>query len=167
MLKVSFNNKEVKRFSSNKVTLVTLSGKINLSEDMYCFPDHILVWLRKYIKNIGITEEGYNRSGFLIKVTGKAVCSEGDVVDPIFGERLAEARAKKILYRFMVNLSKQLFRYYFKILYGFTGIDNYKENNMDCLEGTIDKYEGLWKRENIHAINLVNDQFNRQSTTKS
>lgn len=166
MLKVSFKDKEVKQFNGGKVTIVTLKGEINI-DPLDCLPNSVRIWMLRYINN----NEGFstNKYGFdlVINVTGKAVCSEEDTVDKVFGERLAEARAKKKLYRFMANLSKQLFRYYFKILYGFAGIDNYKENNLDCLESTIDKYEGLWERENGHAKTLINDQFNRQSTTKS
>lgn len=166
MLKVSFINKEVKQFNGGKVTIVTLRGEINLNSLNY-LPNPIRIWMLRYIdSNEGFSVE---KHGFLpvINVTGKAICSEEDTVDKVFGERLTEARAKKKLYGLMINLSKQLFKYYFKILYGFTGIDNYKENNLDCLESTIDKYEGLWERENVHAKTLINDQFNRQSTTKS
>lgn len=166
MLKVSFKDKEVKQFNGGKVTVVTLKGEINI-DPLDCLPNPVRIWMLRYINN----NEGFstNKYGFdlVINVTGKAICSEEDTVNKVFGERLAEARAKKKLYRLMANLSKQLFRYYFKIIYGFTGIDNWKENNLDCLESTINKYEGLWERENVHAKTLINDQFNRQSTTKS
>lgn len=166
MLKVSFKDKEVKQFNGGNVTIVTLKGEINLDPLDY-LPHPVRIWMLKYINN----NEGFStdKYGFnlVINVTGKAICSEEDTVDRVFGERLAEARAKKKLYRLMANLSKHLFRYYFKILYGFTGIDKWKENNLDCLESTINKYEGLWERENVHAKTLINDQFNRQSTTKS
>lgn len=166
MLKVSFKNKEVKQFNGGKVTIVTLKGDINL-DPIDFIPEPVRIWMLKYINsNKEFSTEKY---GFLpsITITGKAICSEEDTIDKVFGERLAEARAKKMLYRFMVNLSKQLLRYYFKIIYGFTGITNYKGNSFDCLESAIDKYEGLWERENEHAKTLINDQFNRQSTTKS
>lgn len=166
MLKVSFKDKEVKQFNGGKVTIVTLKGEINI-DPIDSFPNSVRIWMLRYINN----NEGFstNKYGFdlVINVTGKAICSEEDTIDKVFGERLAEARAKKMLYRFMANLSKQLLRYYFKIIYGFTGITNYKGNSFDCLESAIDKYEGLWKRENEHAKTLINDQFNRQSNTKS
>ena len=165
MYKVSFTDdfKKVERFS-NKVTKVTLEGFINdvYDENSISIPTPIFAWM---VDNIG---QHIN----IIKMTGTAVRNDKDKDDPVLGERLAEARAKLKIYKFMRTFCHKMLEYYTLELYGTKASNNtivIKVNpEKDSLFKAYMKYDKLVDVENNHIKQLLyNDLLNNESNTKS
>ena len=163
MLKVRFLEKNVKRFNNGKITAIQLWGEIKWH---YTGVDNHLFWpwMKNYIKHkrIIITD------GYLVTVEGKATCSDEDIIDEVFGERIAEARAKITLYKFMKNLCKQVYTYYRVLLYGHRplGIRANKENE-DSLYQSYLKYNALADKEELHLKDLLYGQSNSEGSTNN
>ena len=169
MYKVSFIDdfKKVERFG-NKVTKVTLKGTI---ENIYALddlniPQPIYDWIR----------DNYRIDLNTIEVLGIAVRSDNDKDDPVLGERLAEARAKLKIYKFMRTFCHKMLEYYTLKLYGTKASNNtivIKVNpEKDSLFKAYMKYDKLVDVENNHIKqllynDLLNNELNRQSTSKS
>ena len=154
MYKVSFKNdfKKVERFN-NKVTKVTLKGTI---KNFYALndldiPQPVYDWMRdNYCIDFGTLE-----------VLGIAVRSDNDKDDPVLGERLAEARAKLKIYKFMRTFCHKMLEYYTLKLYGTKASNNtivIKVNpEKDSLFKAYMKYDKLVNVENNHIKQLLYD----------
>ena len=156
MYKVSFtdNFKKVERFN-NKVTKVTLSGVIrNIYDGELIIPPSISSWMAD---NMGRVID-------IIEVTGTAVRNNKDKDNPVLGERLAEARAKLKIYKFMKTFCNKMLKYYKFKLYGTkanndviikTGPEGLSNN--DSLLKAYMKYNKLVDVENTHIKQLLYD----------
>lgn len=167
MYKVSFTDdfKKVERFN-NKVTKVTLVGEIKDVHNELDIPQPIFHWM---VDNIGSFID-------TISMTGIAVRNDKDKDDPVLGERLAEARAKLKIYKFMRTFCHKMLEYYTLKLYGTKASNNtivIKVNpEKDSLFKAYMKYDKLVNVENNHIKqllynDLLNNELNRQSTSKS
>lgn len=154
MYKVSFTNdfKKVERFG-NKVTRVTLKGTIKniYASDDLNIPQPIRDWMwDNNCKNLDTLE-----------VLGIAVRSDNDKDDPVLGERLAEARAKLKIYKFMRTFCHKMLEYYTLKLYGTKASNNtivIKVNpEKDSLFKAYMKYDYLIDVENTHIKQLLYD----------
>lgn len=175
MFKVSFKenpkfpSKKVKRFNEGRVTIVTLKGVTSLPKffQFFSIPHEIGDWIDNL--NSDTIDVGFSLLSMHITVKGKSVCSKDDTVDPILGERIAEARAKIHLYRFMLTFCKKLYNYWVEILYGNTSVfvktfrwDIRKDNIIRA----INKYQKLYENENSHLAKLLGNESDTESTSK-
>ena len=153
MYKVSFKDdfKKVERFD-NKDTKVTLKGTIKntYALDDLSIPQPIYDWM---IDSWGDTDT--------IEVSGIAIRSDKDTDDPVLGERLAEARAKLKIYKFMRTFCHKMLEYYTLKLYGTKASNNtivIKVNpEKDSLFKAYMKYDKLIDVENNHIKQLLYD----------
>lgn len=159
MYKVSFtgNFKKVERFN-NKVTKVTLEGIINniYTYDPISIPTPVYEWMASIIgPHINI-----------IKMSGTAVRNDKDKDDPVLGERLAEARAKLKIYKFMKTFCYKMLKYYALKLYGINTKNNIntitvraidQESYVNSLQKAYKKYSRLVDVENTHIKQLLYD----------
>ena len=166
MLKVSFKDKKgcpakkVQVFN-NKTTKVTLVGKIKFPDWWMYIPldSDIMRW----VNNHPSVEFHYGLvvTDSTIIVDGISTCSDEDEFNPVFGERIAEARAKKRLYSFMVTLINKTIKHYRKILYGNCQINVFETVTYDSkpvipnLFTDLMKYEELYSSECDHLNNLL------------
>ena len=164
MYKVSFKDdfKKVERFN-NKVTKVTLKGTI---KNIYALndlniPQPVYDWIR----------DNYCIDLDTLEVLGIAVRRDNDKDDPVLGERLAEARAKLKIYKFMRTFCHKMLEYYTLKLYGTKASNNtivIKVNpEKDSLFKAYMKYDKLVNVENNHIKQLLyNDESNTKSSQK-
>lgn len=156
MYKVSFTDdfKKVERFN-NKVTKVTLKGTIKnaWALDDLNIPQSIYDWMRdNNCKDLDTLE-----------VSGIAIRSDKDKDDPVLGERLAEARAKLKIYKFMKTLCYKMLKYYTLKLYGINTNSAItvrainQESYDDSLQKAYEKYNRLVDVENTHIKQLLYD----------
>ena len=157
MYKVSFTDdfKKVERFN-NKVTKVTLKGTIKniYALDDLNIPQPIYDWMM-----------GDNcKNPDTLEVSGIAVRSDNDKDDPVLGERLAEARAKLKIYKFMKTFCNKMLKYYKFKLYGTKAnneiiVKTSPEglSNNDSLLKAYMKYDKLVDVENNHIKQLLYD----------
>ena len=154
MYKVSFTDdfKKVERFN-NKVTKVTLKGTI---KNIYALndldiPQPVYDWMR----------DNYCIDLSTLEVLGIAVRRDNDKDDPVLGERLAEARAKLKIYKFMRTFCHKMLEYYTLKLYGTKASNNtivIKVNpEKDSLFKAYMKYDKLIDVENNHIKQLLYD----------
>lgn len=154
MYKVSFKDdfKKVERFN-NKVTKVTLKGTIKnaWALDDLNIPQSIYDWMR----------DNNCKDPDTLEVSGIAIRSDNDKDDPVLSERLAEARAKLKIYKFMKTFCHKMLKYYALKLYGITtnsaitlrAID--QESYDDSLQKAYEKYSKLVDVENNHIKQLL------------
>lgn len=155
MYKVSFADdfKKVERFN-NKVTKVTLKGKINdVFDEGLCIPSNIINWMENNSSEIKLD---------YIKVSGVSVKNDKDTYDPILGERLAEARAKLKIYKYMKTFCCKMLQYYAAKVFGITDAKSFTVDKviMDCNNSLIEaykKYCHLIEVENTHIKQLLYD----------
>ena len=159
MFKVSFKEnpqfpvKKVQRFNDDRVTVVTLKGVTQVPVFLqYYIPRKVFEWTNT-LKNVDVE---FVMSEMFITVTGKSICSKEDKVDKILGERIAEARAKIALYRFMELLCKKMYIFYKGIIDGKSDIMLNVANEHDCLYNSYLKYGMLHDREKWHLKDLMN-----------
>ena len=159
MFKVSFKDnpkdpaKVVMRFGNT--TAVMLKGTVALPEFFKKLPDEIVTWMTDK-QNLISGEEDIATNTFHIKVKAYAFCHENDKFDYVFGERLAEARAKLKIYKFFYTLDKKLLEYYHRILYGGSNSVHGKYNS--CLAADYIKYQSLCLKEAHHIGQLLKDK---------
>lgn len=152
MYKVSFVDdfKKVERFN-NKVTKVILVGTIKDVHNEPDIPQPIFNWM---VDNIGSFID-------TISMTGTAVRNDKDKDNPVLGERLAEARAKLKIYKFMKTFCHKMLEYYALKLYGTKASNNtivIKVNpERDSLFKAYMKYDKLVDVENTHIKQLLYD----------
>lgn len=157
MLKVSFKDKEgcpakkVEVFN-DKATVITLTGVIKAPEWWWKIPKEIHKWMANHP-----SVEVYDNllGNVIVKVIGKSICSDEDEFNPVFGERIAEARAKKKLYGFMLTLTKKLICYYHNLLYGKFAVKVEGEAADSCIYKEMEKYSILYGAELEHLRNLL------------
>lgn len=170
MFKVSFKEnpqfpvKKVQRFNDDRVTVVTLKGVAELPVFLqYFIPYKVLDWTDT-LKNVDVT---FTMTRMFITVTGKSICSKEDKVDKILGDRIAEARAKVYLYKFMVLFLNKIWRYFIEQLYGTTSIKctaDKKDVNKEHLNEAVYKYWRLYKDEQKHLNMLLGHESNTESS---
>lgn len=161
MFKVSFKNY---KNSPAKVTVVTgkkvavmISGTVSLPEFFKYIPEEIVRWMTDEQKLIS-GEEDIATNTFHVKASGIARCHEEEKFDYVFGERLAEARAKYKIYKFFYYLTCKIYEYYERIMFGELGV--VAEGQGSCLMQDITKYEGLYIREAHHIGELLKSKEN-------
>lgn len=163
MLKVSFKSvyggRPAKRIEifNDKVTIVTLTGTIKVPDWWWKIPKDIYKWMIEH-PSVEVFDNVLNN--ITVIVVGKSVCAEEDSFSSVTGERIAEARAKIKLYRFMYKLTRLLMSHYRKIIYGNFELKLYDttfygEPPIPCLYADIDKYWDLYKKEKDHLDNLL------------
>lgn len=118
-MKVSFKGdyKDVLVFQ-DKVTVVTLTGKVVMPEWCDQMPLNVRVWISQH-PSVEV-DEHWVKDGVVmtLKASGKAKLHDGDTFDAKTGERIAECRAKIRIYRFMYTLTHKLYHYYMHIATG-------------------------------------------------
>lgn len=117
MIKLSFKGEDSKKVEhfNKKVTVVTLKPVIvGLNFFDISLDSKALDFIHSH-PNIEMTG---TKMGLALKVQGKATCNEEDEFDPVWGERIAEARAKIRLYKFMTTLLYKLMRYHSNMAFG-------------------------------------------------
>ena len=158
MFKVSFKETET---SPSKVVMragnfteVTLKGTIKVPEFWPYIPKEIDEWVRRS-NHVEIYED-MAKGIFIIFVQGVSKCHPDDKMDNMLGERLAESRAKKNLYRFLFQLCDKLCVYYADLM----GI---VIATTPCDGGLTDariKYLRLYNAECKHERALLNNTGN-------
>ena len=152
MLKLSFKTgKDVEPIKTqvfnNTLTKVTLSGKLNCD----VFPN-FNVYYSALDKSPFVNEE----SPDIVWAEGIAKKSPNDSFDKVIGYRIAEARAKIKLYKFMKNLAFEYAKVYNAYVYGKKAPlfpDRFEE---DGYMADYYKYANLVKREKNHLNALIN-----------
>jgi hypothetical protein len=164
MLKVSFKEgaKKVQTFNE-KATIVTLVGHMQMPNTLWSvFPNMTANWMWNH-PGVDASWGTCTKENEVIRleVSGKSVCAEEDTWNPIIGERIAEARAKLKIYKFMYNLCRKLLWDYFDIGYGNAEIELARENHneppKDCIWTTLKKYKKLYSTEYSHLNKLLKE----------
>lgn len=173
MLKVSFKESDFQ--TSKKVivsndlttTVVILSGEVYLPSFLWHnIPRSVQKWMKSY--NGVDTILGGSR--FYITVSGKAKKAKEDTYNAILGERIAEAKAKIRLYRFMRNLCHELMVYFEKMLYGgeiHPETIYHKSEDRDNFLKTRTKYYDLLYDEEEHLHKLIQSANEPNSKSSS
>lgn len=160
VFKVSFNDspwdQKITVVTSRKVA-VRISGNVRLPKFWKYIPEEITEWIIKE-QNLISGEEDADISVFHIHANGFARCHEEDKFDYVFGERLAEARAKYKIYKFFYDLTCKLYDYYNRILFGDEEVVDMGKGS--CLAQDIKKYEALCIREAHHIGELLKNKDN-------
>ena len=170
MFKVSFKEnpqfpvKKVQRFNDDRVTVVTLKGVTQVPVFLqYYIPCKVFDWTNT-LKNVDVE---FVMSKMSITVTGKSICSKEDKVDRVLGDRIAEARAKLHLYKFMAHFLNKVWSYFMEQLCGTAlikyTVDN-KGTNKEYLGKAINKYWRLYKDEQKHLNILLGHESNTKSS---
>ena len=162
VFKVSFkdslkNPTKVAVVTGKKVAIM-INGTVELPEFFKHIPDSIVNWMTEEQKCIS-GEEDIATNTFHVKATGVAKCHEEEKFDYVFGERLAEARAKYKIYKFFYDLTTKLYDYYNMILFGDESVAE-SGGSGSCLAKDIKKYEGLCIREAHHISELLKGKEN-------
>ena len=159
MFKVSFKDTEKSPSKvvtkAGNITKVILRGTIALPDFWKYMPEHIDNWLKYYRHVDGYEDISRNRLTLFAK--GVAKCNPDDHYDTVLGERLAEARAKYVIYKLLYDLTPKLSQYYMTILYG----NKKPVANQEPVEGIlkdVDKYKQLCLREKQHQLKLLNHE---------
>ena len=159
--KVSFLGKQDVKSYNDKVTFVTIKGCLDIPVPIPIIVDN---WIKDYLKNSKITFEYIKYTGgYIIGTTGTSKCSDKDTYDLVMGERIAEARAKMALYRFMELLCKKMYIFYKNVLDGESDFIITVSSEKPCLYNVYLKYGMLYDREKEHLRDLINGQSNANS----
>lgn len=157
MLKLSFKNSDRNPYKTvsyfnGKVTLCSLIGTATLPLHlMRIIPVEVMLWAEKN-KAVDVDINVYGN--IRIKATGKASLSPNDTFSATIGGRIAEARAKVKMYRFMASFIVRIQDYFSKVLYGNQEIYTMKPAT-EGLMGDALKYKILMVREELHLSNLI------------
>ena len=162
MFKISFRDfdgpsKKVQTFN-DRVTIVTLKGRMALPNWWYNIPSNILDWVRRH-PSIDAWESLANNE-LVIVVQGKTIRAEEDEDNPVIAERIAESRAKIRLYKFMKTLCNMLINHYYGIVFGNQEYDmrcNILEAPKDCIDAAETKYIALYTKELHHLGKLMEE----------
>lgn len=158
MLKVSFKGgfKKVQRFNE-RATVVTLTGEV-LIPSWEMFPNKIQRWMFDEQNTVDV-EDTISRLN--IKAVGKSVKAEEDTDNPVLAERIAEARAKLKIYKFMYKLCEKMLRHSFTTMYGNAESSGVTESHSyppkDCVWLASKKYMGLMIKESRHLGQLLEE----------
>ena len=161
MLKVSFKDdfKKVQTFNS-KATVVNLTGTVKFPNELFrLIPLDLDEWIFHH-PTVEVVDSVVR--GWTLKASGTAKCADGDTFNPIVGERIAEAKAKIKLYKFMHTLLYKLYVYYFRFTFG----DRYALCNIDKTADykkpggifeEMGKYQALLIKESHHLGKLLEE----------
>lgn len=160
MFKISFKEdfKKIQTFNG-KATVVTLTGNVIMPEWADLMPRKITDWITLH-PSVEV-ENHWKRDHFSMTLiaSGKSVCAEEDDFDSVLGERIAEARAKLRLYKFIYTLCKKLQFYYVSLAFGNAEVGRVVESHVapqtDCLWLTLKKYRSLMIKESHHLGELL------------
>ena len=157
MIKVSFKlpldekPKTVTTFN-DRVVKVTLKGKLIIPVEIRDMMN-LSIW--KWMDNHPSVYSIFD----MIIVDGIAKCSDTDTFNHILGERIAEARAKIKLYRFISTLIEKIMKNTFKIMYGNMELDVCRESHenppLPCLLLEYRRYLALEVSEQKHLNELI------------
>ena len=159
LFKVSF--KETPKNSSKLVTkignetTVMLRGTCDLPAFFKYIPEEIYDWIAHQTHVEGYEDVANNQ--LIIYAKGVSKCHPEDKYNTVFGERMAESRAKEVIYKFFYDMCCKLEDYYQKILFGSDGIVNTTNQGV---VGAVIKYEKLWQHEKHHQVELLQNQIN-------
>ena len=157
MFKVSF--KETPKNPSKLVTkmgnetTVMLRGTCKLPAFWKYIPEDIYKWIEGQRHIEGYEDIANNQ--LIIYAKGISKCHPEDKYDTVFGERMAESRAKEVIYKFFYNLCYNLNEYYQAILFGSDQIVNETEQG---IVGAAVKYEKLLNHEKQHQVELLQNK---------
>jgi hypothetical protein len=158
MIKVSFKstpnrpNKEVQRF--NKATIVTLQGKTVFNGELLMPTKKIYKWI---VNNHNIVDNvPFGLDNIHIKAIGRAKKSDNDVDNPVLAERIAEARAKIKIYKFMYTLCNKLYKHFCMLCMGFDDL-KLAYWRVDSIYGDMKKYYKLLEKEKEHLQKLIEE----------
>lgn len=161
MFKVSF--KESPKNPSKLVTkmgnetTVMLRGTCDLPEFWKHMPEDIVEWIAHQTHLEGYEDIAKNQ--LIIYAKGISKCHPEDKYDTVFGERMAESRAKVFIYKFFYDLTYRLAEYYGKILYGDGPMfDTPKQGLM----ADVVRYEKLFKHEKNHLVELLQNKIHER-----
>ena len=167
MFKVSFKEnpnfpvKKVQRFSDDRITVVTLKDVVKLPLFLqYFIPPKIYDWIDT-LKNIDVE---ITMSRMFITTKGKSVCSKEDKVYKVLGERIAEARAKATLYKFMCKFCYRILKYFRNELYGINVGVCFGSYGDDSVAKAVKKYEKLYNNEVKHHNTLLGYESDTESS---
>ena len=157
MFKVSF--KETPKNPSKLVTkmgnetTVMLRGTCDLPAFWKYIPEEIVKWIEGQA-HVESYEDIVNNQ-LIIYAKGISKCHPEDKYDTVFGERMAESRAKECIYKFFCGLCYRLEEYYQKILFGGYGV---VDTTNQGVVGAYIKYEKLWQHEKHHQVELLQNK---------
>lgn len=159
MFKVSFKDDFMNVLTfQDKITVVTLKGTCLMPDWWEHIPQEINNWIWTH-PSVDVHDcwSGGNLKLF-IEATAKAKCANGDSFDSELGKRIAEARAKIRIYKFMHTLCGKLCAYYYSLVYGKQGeaTSNFVAPN-DHTSIYLDekKYKKLLDHERHHLVELL------------
>ena len=89
-----------------KTTTVVYKGIVKLPKFWWYLPKDIMEWV-KYRDSLEIYENVANNT-LIVYARGKTKCAEGDTYDSLLGERIAEAKAKMVIYKFFADLCQRI-----------------------------------------------------------
>ena len=162
MLKLSFKDtpeypaKVVQRSEEpNIVTTVTLIGTFKFPGVLSTIPQKLQDWIYHSGNVINVTPTDELR----ILAVGKATKAPEDADDPVLAEKIAEARAKRHLYKFICRLVSELLNHNKKLLYGDAQLHLTSSIHTlsDCLLKDKVRYGQLWQRECNYLHKLLAD----------
>ena len=133
-----------------KTTIVMYKGIVRLPKFWWYLPKDIMEWV-KYRDSLEIYENVANNT-LIVYAKGKTKCAEGDTYDSLLGERIAEAKAKMVIYKFFADLCQRIYRYYGKLLTGDRSIVPLVDGGV---AGDLLKYRKLYMIEKEHIKTLV------------
>lgn len=154
MFKVSFKEDECPSKvveKVGKVTTVMYRGIVKLPKIWWYLPKEILEWI-KYRDSLEIYENVANNT-LIVYAKGKTKCADGDVYDSLLGERIAEAKAKMVIYKFFADLCQRIYKYYEELLTGDRSLSVPPVNG--GVAGDLLKYRKLYMIEKEHIKTLI------------
>lgn len=154
MIKLSFKGEDSKKVEhfNNKVTTVTVKAVIiGLNTYDVNYSNEIWNWTVFH----PVITTGFKSGMMTIQAEGKAKCSEEDEFDPVWGEKIAESRAKLRLYRFMTTLLYKLVEYHSKKAYGKNSTTLRIVQGRTGFFAYARKFEGLVRSEREHLNKLL------------
>lgn len=158
MFKVSF--KETKNDPAKVVCKagmkceVILKGVMKLPYFWNHIPSEIYEWMCRRSK-VELYEDLPN-GVLIIHSSGVCNCLDTDKYDSLFGERLAESKAKMYIYEFLYDLTYKLYNYYTKVLFGRELVDVGDGNS---LERAMWRYEKFYRKEVEHQKKLISEKY--------
>lgn len=139
---------------AGKVTTVLYKGTVMLPKIWWYLPKEIFEWI-KYRDSLEIYENVANNT-LIVYAKGKTKCADSDTYNSILGERIAEAKAKMVIYKFFANLCQRIYRYYEEILTGDKSLSVPLVN--EGVAGDLLKYRKLYMIEKEHIKTLVENE---------
>lgn len=107
-------------FKEGRKTTVTYRGIIRLPRLWWYMPPEIRRWVNQ-CRYVDISENIATNMATIYSI-GTSRCREDDKYDTILGERIAEARSKYNMYRFIAELCNKLMLYYNNWMYGIPAL---------------------------------------------